>query len=56
VPDPPAAGALEDEAAGAEAPDEELAAGELDDELELHPAINAATAATATAPATMRAR
>jgi hypothetical protein len=57
VPDPLAAGALELEA-GAEAADEvPAAADELDDELELHPPINAATTATATPlPATMRAR
>lgn len=50
MPDPPAAAELDDDA-GAEA-----AGDELDDELELHPAINAAITATATPPAAMRAR
>jgi hypothetical protein len=55
VPDPLAADELE--AAGAEAADEVPAADELDDELELHPPINAAMTATATPPpAAMRAR
>lgn len=55
MPDPPAAAELDD--AGAEAADEEPAADdELDDELELHPAINAAITATASPPAAMRAR
>jgi hypothetical protein len=55
VPDPPAAAELDDDA-GAEAAGDEPAGDELDDELELHPAINAAITATATPPAAMRAR
>ena len=55
MPDPPAAAELEDDA-GAEAADDEPADDELDDELELHPAINAVNTATATPPAAMRAR
>jgi hypothetical protein len=57
VPDPAAADELEDdELAGADAADEVAADDELDDELELHPPINAAITATATPPAAMRAR
>jgi len=56
--DPLAAGALEAEAAvdGDEAADEAGGGALDDDEPELHPTISAATAATATPPAAIRAR